>query len=74
MANTYIVIGLIVLLVVGLIFSAISDWNIWTTEYRLISRLFGKKVANLWFILPPLIVLLIAGLALIMLRINGYEF
>jgi uncharacterized membrane protein len=74
MDNTYIVIGLIILLIAGLFLAAISDWNIQSTQYRLIARLFGTKAAKLYFILPVLIILVVVALALIMLRVNGYKF
>ena len=74
MEKTYNVIGLIVLLLVGLTLAALSELNVYTKQYRLITRLFGRKVAKLYFILPPLIILFVVALALIMLRINGYEF
>jgi hypothetical protein len=74
MDNIYIVIGLIFLLLVGLALAVLSESTISTMHYRLISRLLGKKAANLYFILTPLIALFIVALVLIMLRINGYKF
>ncbi|MEP6788370.1 MAG: hypothetical protein ABJB40_08065 [Acidobacteriota bacterium] len=74
MGNSYIVVGLIALLTLGLILVASIEVEYTIKQYRLVSRWFGKKAANLYFILPPLIMLFIAALVLMMLHINGYKF
>jgi hypothetical protein len=74
MDNTYIVIGLIVLLVAGLFLVGSAQVEGYIRQWRFAYKWFGKKGAILYFIVPPLITLFILALAFIMMRINGYRF
>lgn len=74
MNNTYIVIGLTVLLIAGVFLVGLAQVEGYIRQYRFASKWFGKKGAILYFVVPPLVILFIIALAFIMMRINDYKF